>query len=307
MSKLRLIIQSRRLYFPTLRLPLIGVSVTLPVDFSLRLPSVAGLNLGSHTRSLIGLTLVVSALVISAAIYFAIRGLDPALVWPDTGSYDAAQAQRLGREHLVDGADIPADETLGTQTLQLNIGSARIESIVFSNMDIGKASGLTDSIAISSSSGNILCETLEFVDVEATDFTLATSTVYSLEISTTTADGLSISPTLSADPIKYHFGSTRGALNVPEVSGGTFDRVLISSSSTSTVGLISFRRVKAYGAGISVSNIHCGTVIIRGTSLEESVYGDGSGINTASFTVSDTVKIQGSILTTTIEKPVSVK
>ena len=178
-------------------------------------------------------------------------------------------------------------------------------------MSIGKASGLTAAINISSSGGNILCETLLLEDVEATDFTLATSTAYALTVSTTTADGLSISPTLSSDPIQYAFGSTRGALSVPAVSGGTFDRILISSTATSTVGLISFKRVRAYGAGITISGIQCGEIIVRGTAVGESIYGDGTGIDSASFKIGGssvgTVKVQSSTLVGNVERPVSVR
>ena len=144
-------------------------------------------------------------------------------------------------------------------------------------------------------------------DVEATDFTLATSTAYAMTIATTTADGLSISPTLASTPVKYAFGSTRGALSVPAVKGGTFDRILISSNATSTVGQITFRRVKAYGAGITLKDLKCGEIIIRGTDADESVYGDGTGIDSASFTVASTVTVQSSTLIGNVERPVSVK
>jgi len=307
MKKWKIIIKERKIAFPTLRLPVIGIGVTFPVSFGFKLPTLQGLDLGRRTKSIVAATLVVSALVISGAVYFAIRGIDPAPIWPQSASYDASRAQKLGQEQLGVGEDIVEDTQQGTMTLELNIGGARIESIKFSDMSIGKASGLTDAIAISSSSGKILCETLELVDVEATDFSFATSTAYFLSIGTTTADGLSISPTLSSDPIKYAFGSTRGALNVPDVSGGTFDRILISSNATSTVGKISFERVKAYGAGISISDIQCGEVIIKGTDSAESVYGDGTGIDSPSFTIANTVKIQSSTLIGNVERPVSVK
>jgi hypothetical protein len=303
MKRLKLVIRERQVSFP--RIPFVGVA--LPFSFAFNLPSLEGLNLGARTKSIVAMSLVVSGLVIAGAIYFAIRGLDPAPVWPQSASYDAARAQRLGQERLGVGDDIPADTQQGTMTLELNIGGARIESIVFSDMSIGAASGLTDAIAISASAGNILCETLQFIDVEATDLSFATSTAYALNIATTTADGLSISPTLSSDPIKYSFGSTRGSLNVPDVSGGTFDRILISSNATSTVGLISFERVKAYGAGISITDIHCGEVIIKGTDIDASVFGDGTGIDSPSFTVANSVKVQSSTLVGNLEKPVSVK
>ena len=308
-DKIRLIVKSRRVYFPTLRLPILGIGVTLPFDFAVRLPSLQGIDLGSRTKSIVAMAIVVTGLVISGAVYFAIKGIDAAPVWPDAAIYDAGRAQRLGQEEIGVGEKQPVEEQTPTitQTLQLNVGSARISELVFEDMSIGKASGLTDSINISSTAGNIICETLLLEDVEATDFTLATSTAYSMTIATTTADGLSISPTLASTPVKYAFGSVRGALSVPAVKGGTFDRILISSSATSTVGQITFRRVKAYGAGITIEDMKCGEIIIRGTDADESVYGDGTGIDSASFTVASTVTVQSSTLTGNVERPVSVR
>ena len=234
-KKPKLIIKERSIYFP--RIPWVGI--TLPLDMTFRLPSIQGLSLGQSPKAIILLALLVSAGVISGAVYFAIQGINPAPVWPDAAVYDAGRAQRLGQEEIGVGEAQPVEEKTPTMTLQLNIGSARISELVFEDMSIGKASGLTDSINISSTAGNIICETLLLEDVEATDFTLSTSTAYAMTISTTTADGLSISPTLASTPVKYAFGSTRGALSVPAVKGGTFDRILISSSATSTVGRLS--------------------------------------------------------------------
>ena len=73
------------------------------------------------------------------------------------------------------------------------------------------------------------------------------------------------------------------------------------------MGTIELKRVKAYGAGISITDINCGTITIRGTDADESVYGDGTGIDSASFTITDTVKVQSSTLTGNVEKPVSVQ
>mgnify|MGYP003147590623 CR=1 FL=1 len=302
-NKFRLVLKEKEVRFPSL--PLIGV--TLPFNFSVRLPALQGLALGRNAKAMVAFTLLVSVAVISGAIYFAIRGIDPSPIYPEAAVYDASRAQRLGQEKIGVGEKSPEDTQTQTMTLELNIGGARISEIVFSDLDVGKASGLTDSIKISATSGNIICETLLLEDVEATDLTMTTSTAYSFEVTTTTADGLSISPTLSSDPIKYAFGSTRGALSIPAVEGGTFDRIIIASSETSTVGTISFTRVKAYGAGITMQNLNCGEIIIRGTDADESVYGDGTGIDSASFTVANTVKVQSSTLSGNVEKPVSVK
>ena len=302
-KKPKFVIKERRIYFP--RIPWVGI--TLPLNVSMRLPGIQGIALGQNPKAIITLALLISAVVISGAVYFAIQGINPAPVWPDAAVYDAGRAQRLGQEKIGVGEKQPVEEQTPTMTLQLNIGSARISELIFEDMSIGKASGLTDAINISSTAGNIICETLLLEDVEATDFTMGTSTAYALNISTTTADGLSISPTLSSTPVKYAFGSTRGALSVPAVRGGTFDRILITSNATSTVGQITFRRVKAYGAGITITNMKCGEIIIRGTDADESVYGDGSGIDSASFTVASTVTVQSTSLIGNVERPVSVK
>lgn len=303
MNKIKLVIKERHIRFPTL--PVVGIS--LPFDFSFKLPTLQGLNLGRRVKTVVGATMLLSVVVIAGAVYFAIKGIDPAPIWPQAASYDAARSQMLGHETIGVGEEIPTDLQQGTMTLQMNIGGARIDKLSFTDLSIGKASGLTDAISISASAGIIKCENLLLEDVEATDFTMGTSTAYALNVTTTTADGLSISPTLSSDPIKYAFGSTRGALSVPDVSGGTFDRIIISSNATSTVGTIELKRVKAYGAGISITDINCGTITIRGTDADESVYGDGTGIDSASFTITDTVKVQSSTLTGNVEKPVSVQ
>tara|TARA_R110000737_G_scaffold104467_4_gene137654 strand:+ start:4282 stop:5199 length:918 start_codon:yes stop_codon:yes gene_type:complete len=302
-KKPKLIIKERRIHFP--RIPWVGIE--LPLNMAFRLPSLEGLALGQNPKAIVLMALMVSAAVLSGAVYFAVHGVNAAPIWPQAAVYDAAQAQQLGHDEIKVGTEPVEEPSTPTMTLQLNIGSARISELVFEDMSIGKASGLTDAINISSTAGNIICETLLLEDVEATDFTLATSTAYAMTISTTTADGLSISPTLASTPVKYAFGSTRGALSVPAVRGGTFDRILISSNATSTVGQITFRRVKAYGAGITLKDLKCGEIIIRGTSADESVYGDGTGIDSASFTVNSTVTVQSSTLIGNVERPVSVR
>jgi len=303
MKKIKFVIKERHIRFPTL--PVIGVS--LPFDFTFKLPTLQGLSFGKRVKTVVGATMLLSVAVIAGAVYFAIKGIDPAPTYPTSASYDAARAQRLGMEEIGVGEKIPADVETGTMTLELNIGGARIEHIRFSDLSIGKASGLTDAIKISATGGPIRCETLLLEDVEAVDFTMATSTAYSLKVATTTADGLSISPTLSSDPIKYSFGSTRGALSIPDVSSGTFDRIIIASTATSTVGTISFKNVKAYGAGITITDVECGEIIIQGTDPDSSVFGSGSGIDSADFTIANTVKIQSSSLTNNVEKPVAVR
>lgn len=308
MRKFKLIIKQRRVYFPTIRIPMIGIGVSLPLDMSFRLPAVTGFNIGGSVGKIIVLGCLTSAVTIAIAIMFSVKDLTAAPVYPAPATYDAGESQRMSMKALGEGkAHEDSSEAVATQTLKLNIGGARIESIVFKDMDIG-ASGLSDAIEIAASAGVIQCETLELIDIKAPDLTMSTSTAYALNMQTTTTDGSSVSPTLSSDPINYIFGSNRGALNIPDVSSGTVDRIVISSNATSTVGLIRFERVNLTGdAGINMSGLNCGTVTFKGTATDKFIVGDGTGIDSASFTIADTVKVGGiPTITGNIEKPVSV-
>ena len=312
-NKLKLVIKQRRVFFP--RIPIVGLR--LPLNWSFKLPSIEGLNFGKRAGRVVAFSLVVSAVVISAALYFSIRGIDPSPTWPDAAEYSAEETKASGKDTVnvgkkappLDNTDPEEEPVSANMTLRLNIGGSRVEELIFTDLSVGKATGLTDAIKISAASGNIVCDTLIFEDVMAPDFSLVSSTAYSLVVATTTADGLSINPTLSSSVINHRVGSSRGTLSVPAVKDSTFDRILIESSTTSTVGLIKFQRVKAFGAGagISISNVSCGKVIIRGTDPQLSVIGDGSGIDSASFTIGASTRIGSSTITGNIEKPVSVQ
>ncbi len=90
MKKIKLVIKERHIKFP--KLPVVGVS--LPLDFSFKMPSLQGLNFGSKTKSVIFGTIVLSALVISGAVYFAIKGIDPAPIWPQAAVYDTLKGTK---------------------------------------------------------------------------------------------------------------------------------------------------------------------------------------------------------------------
>ena len=96
MKKPKLVIRERQVSFP--RIPFVGVS--LPFNFTFHLPSLEGLDFGKNARAVVSLTLVVSVAVIAASIYFAIRGVNAAPVWPDAAVYDASRAQGLGQEEI---------------------------------------------------------------------------------------------------------------------------------------------------------------------------------------------------------------
>ena len=314
MKKWKLIIKERQIHFPTLSIPLIKFKITLPISFNLKSPTITGLNLGKRSKSVVASALIVSSLVVGGAIYFSIEGLDQVPVYPEPAVYDAGASQARDLKTIGEGQR----NSQPTQTLFLEVGGARIQDIIFTDVNVGADSpSFTDAISISSTgSGSIVCEKLEIIDVESPTFKLGTSTIYSLSVGTTTADGVSINGTLSNDPVDYRFGSTRGALNIPAVSGVDVDRIIIQNSgtATTTIGTIRFERVSAFNTGINLANLTCSSVVIKGTDSEKSIFGDGTGIDNASFRIGSTDGSVGTVKVSSIpsinnivERNVSVK
>jgi hypothetical protein len=222
-------------------------------------------------------------------------------MYPEAGVYDVAGTQQLGFVELSVGEKIKDQ----TQTLQINIGGSTISDLVFKDMNVGADSGVTYAIQIDNTDGTgakILCENLTLKNIIAPSFRFNSSTVYSLYVSSTISDGFSITPTLNSDPVDYRFGSNRGALSVPEVSGSDVDRIVVSTgSSTSTVGNITFENIRSKNP-IDIQDISCSNVTIK-----DLIIGDGTGINSASFVLSSTVKTRSLSSVGNTERNISVK
>ena len=253
------------------------------------------------------------AAVIAIAIFFSIRGLNAAPIWPQPALYNASLVEpdhnvQVGQDWAQFlNAETPAEvRALQTMTLQLNLSGARAADITLSGLDIGKASGLTDALQIVGSTGgghNLVCDEIIIDGLEATTLHLGNSEIYVLNVTNVIADGLSISPTLSSTPKDIVVQSIRGTVSVPAVQNSTYDRIIIDvQSADGFCRKLTLSDISAFGAGINLDDIHAGTLTIQ-----NSIIGNGSGIDTASFTVADTVKIQQLNATNNVERPVSVQ
>jgi len=237
----------------------------------------------------------IAIMTIGIAIFFAVWGTGNPPIFPDPGLY--------ATEPFVVG-----DEIEGTQTLKLLISGARINNIILDGVQVGKLEGLSTSINITAGSDNVSlhyieCENIIIDGLVTTGFNLKDSEIYNLVIRDNFADGNSFSPTISADPVDISFGSTRGALNIPEVSGSDFDQIIINAeTSNATCGTLELKNVQTFGAPVALSNLKAGTLII-----ENSIIGDGSGINSASFVIESTTKVSVSNFTNNEERPISVR
>ena len=305
LNKIVFIIKGRKVKLPTVKAPSVKApeiaSIKTPKIGGLKLPQFLGFNLKGKTIWLILGSILGSATILSLAIYFAIEGVTQAPIFPEAGIYDVAGTQQLGFVELTVGEEVKDQ----TQTLQVNIGGSTVKDLIFRDMNVGATTGVTYAIQIDNTDGSgakILCENLTLKNIIAPSLRFNSSTAYSLFVSSTVADGFSITPTLNTDPVDYRFGSDRGALNVPEASGSDVDRIVISTgSSTSTVGNIIIEDIRSKNP-IDIQDISCSNVTIK-----DLIIGDGTGINSASFVLSSTVKTRSLSSVGNTERNISVK
>ena len=305
LNKIVFIIKGRKVKLPTVKAPSVKApeiaSINTPKIGGLKLPQFLGFNLKGKTIWLILGSILGSATILSLAIYFAIEGVTQAPIFPEAGIYDVAGTQQLGFVELTVGEEVKDK----TQTLQINIGGSTGNELILRAMNVGATTGVTYAIQIDNTDGSgakILCENLTLKNIIAPSLRFNSSTAYSLFVSSTVADGFSITPTLNTDPVDYRFGSDRGALSVPEASGSDVDRIVISTgSSTSTVGNIIIEDIRSKNP-IDIQDISCSNVTIK-----DLIIGDGTGINSASFVLSSTVKTRSLSSVGNTERNISVK
>ena len=304
-NKIVFIIKGRKVKLPTVKAPSVKTpevaNINTPKIGRLKLPNFAGFNLKGKTSAIILGSILGSTAVLSLAIYFSIEGVTQAPVFPEAGVYDVAGTQQLGYVELTVGDEVPDQ----TQTLQINIGGSTVSELVFKDMNVGADSGVTYAIQVDNTDGTgakILCENLLLKDIIAPSLRFNSSTAYSLYVSSTVADGFSITPTLNSVPVDYRFGSDRGALSVPEASGSDVDRIVVSTgSSTSTVGNITFENIRSKNP-IDIQDVSCSNVTIKNL-----IIGDGTGIDSASFVLGSTVKTRSLSSVGNTERNISVK
>ena len=304
-NKIVFIIKGRKVKLPTVKAPSVKTpevaNINTPKIGRLKLPNFAVFNLKGKTSAIILGSILGSTAVLSLAIYFSIEGVTQAPVFPEAGVYDVAGTQQLGYVELTVGDEVPDQ----TQTLQVNIGGSTVSELTFKDMNVGADSGVTYAIQVDNTDGTgakILCENLLLKDIIAPSLRFNSSTAYSLYVSSTVADGFSITPTLNSVPVDYRFGSDRGALSVPEASGSDVDRIVVSTgSSTSTVGNITFENIRSKNP-IDIQDVSCSNVTIKNL-----IIGDGTGIDSASFVLGSTVKTRSLSSVGNTERNISVK
>jgi hypothetical protein len=311
---------------PNMTLPRIRIRIPnwRTPEVNMSLPSVGGWSPPRlHIASLRGLRVVggvwrvsaigfgVGLIATAIAILSAVSGLSAAPTWPSPALYNASLVEP---DHSIqvgqDWSDFFTDQTpaevreLQTMTLQLNMSGARAADITIDGLNIGKASGLTDAIQIIGATGKWLeCDEIIISNVVATALSLENSEIYELVLTNNIADGLSVSPTLDNAVLDIVVQSTRGTVSVPAVSNGDYDRIILSTiTASSQCRTLTLSNIKAFGAGLNLDNIKAGKLTIQ-----SSVIGSGSGINSADFVITASTKVQSFTSTGNVERPVKVQ
>jgi len=195
-----------------------------------------------------------------------------------------------------------------SQTLQLNLGdTSRIDKLTFENMSLGKA-GLTKCIDITYATTSVATTAflttgkLSLTNVSAPTFMTTGSQIQTMTLAGKT-DGHTYSPTQNSTISDITVNSDRGA--------GTFtakdskvDRIVISLSGSTgpIVGEVEFKNVHCSVGQIAISNVKAGTFVQDATSK----FGDGTGINSASYVVSPSVSINSGT-SNLVDAPITVK
>jgi len=233
-------------------------------------------------------------------MFLIVAGTDDTPTFPHAGDYVTELQLDSGAEVLING------EITGTQTLNLIIGNSRIDKIFLNDLEIGKNSGLNHTLLMfgneENSTNYLECEKLIINGLVAPKVTIGNATAYKVIISNNVADGNSFSiATQTVNNI--NFGGVRGALTIPKVEGSDYDRIIIDmTDGNTTCGEITIQHVKMFGAPVDLRHFKVGTLVIN-----NSVIGDGTGIDSASFIIESTLESSNITYSNNIEQPISVQ
>ena len=301
------------------KLPQVDVQFNMPVIFgrtfptpNIALPKWAGVRVKGGMWKVATLATGLG-LVATLGIFFATtRQLEGTPTWPQAAAYDAGTAYELDRKKLHVGTkhsfanDTPAKQR-HTQTLKIIVGGARMSELNFDTISLGKATGLSEGLQITGDATKTLqCDEIIIDGLEAPKFYLANSSIHELVVVDNATDGSSISPTL-ATVSDIEVGSTRGALTIPAASDSTYDRIIIDSTGGDSIcETLILKDIKLFGT-YSGNSVDLQFIDAGKLTIQNSIIGDGTGIDVASFTIDTTTSVSSATLTGNVERPISIK
>jgi hypothetical protein len=299
-------LKSRRFSWPSIRWPVFHVpgfrlvsSIKVPPFISpgVLVPKMA-IRVGG-TKALLLVLLVVGGGFAAAMFMVIEKSTEHVPVWPEAGA-----VYSLPDKHgapLTPDEENPADVS---QTLQVNLAAdARISTLSFSDMDLGKA-GLTDCISIerdsSNTTGYLFVDELIVNGLSAPSFDLANAEIATMTLAGQT-DGHTNGATLNSTISEITITSERGSGNFSAESS-TVDRIIVNLLADANIGTLLFDDVRCSVGGIDLDYIKAGSF-----STDAALrVGDGDGIDTADFVINSTVSFRSGT-DTLIDTPITVR
>jgi len=297
---MKLVIKNKKIGLPKFRIPKLNMQVRIP-DVGIAIPKViTRVSVGGRFKKMAGVSLSIAGLVVVIAIAFAAVGVEQTKQFPMAAEYTV----EAGDKYVGIGTDIKGSDAADTQTLKLNIGGARISDIIIDDLEVGATTGITYSLEITTGGASVWieCDEVLIDNLTAPSLTISNAEVYNLIVQNNKADGNSFSPTLANGIVDVTLNSTRGTVNIPEISGSDYDRIHIDAATNAQCRKLHIKNVSSYGFPVLLDHIKAGTVTVTNSQI-----GSGTGIDSADFIIADTVKISGSTLTGNTEVPISVK
>jgi|8_EtaG_2_1085327.scaffolds.fasta_scaffold00136_3 hypothetical protein len=297
---MKLVIKNKKIGLPKFRIPKLNMQVRIP-DVGIAIPKViTRVSVGGRFKKMAGVSLSIAGLVVVIAIAFAAVGVEQTKQFPMAAEYTV----EAGDKYVGIGTDIKGSDAADTQTLKLNIGGARISDIIIDDLEVGATTGITYSLEITTGGASVWieCDEVLIDNLTAPSLTISNAEVYNLIVQNNKADGNSFSPTLANGIVDVTLNSTRGTVNIPEISGSDYDRIHIDAATSAQCRKLHIKNVSSYGFPVLLDHIKAGTVTVTNSQI-----GSGTGIDSADFIIADTVKISGSTLTGNTEVPISVK
>ena len=185
-------------------------------------------------------------------------------------------------------------------TLQLMF-SGRIQDIELQDLNLGKATGLTEVIKVE----NFICEKMTVEGVEVGQLIIENSKIYQFNSTNNIADGITTNISMSTTPSNIVVGSSRNAVT-PKVTDSMYDRVILTGTASPKpfCKSITLKNINSYGTNnkLHINNVEIGTLEVK-----NNLIGVGDGINIADYKVNSTTVAFGYTGSGDTEKQVAVK
>ena len=294
-----LVVRNREIRFTRIllpRMPRIGFLSALRIPtpkFRFNLSGWRGI------ASSVGIVTVAFAVALTSVI----ASTDTTPIFPEAGaSYELPKVFGVPLE-----PDIETPEQ-ASQTLQLNLSNAsRLDKLLFENMSLGKA-GLDKCIDITYATTGVATTAflntgkLSLLNVSSPTFQTTGSEISQLNIAGK-VDGHTYGPTIVSTTSDITVQSDRGA-GTFTAKDSTVDRIVLKVDGTAgpVVGEVEFKNVHCSVGQISISNVKAGEMIQDA----DSKFGDGTGIDSASYVISPHVKIKSGT-SNLVDTPITVK